>query len=394
MTVLIFNILAFIIAGCSSESSGGGGTTTNNNAVSITVGDVFSHEGGTFEFVIRLSAASTTDVTVDYNTRGRTAEGGLDFESTSGSATIPAGSTRVTINVPTIDDSVNELDERLNLILTNATNATIQRTTARGVIFDNDNISFEGEYATADAHFGYDLVWADEFDNGINPDNYTFEMGDGCPSLCGWGNNELQKYTDQDQNVFIRDGSLVIRAIKDPINGITSTRMITKGKREFKFGRIDIRAKLPEGQGIWPALWMLGTNIDDVGWPNCGEIDIMEMIGHQANTVHGTAHWGPRGQGHSDHKGSSQVIPEKFSENYHVFTLLWEQNSLVWYLDEEKFNTITTEQVTSTAYPFNKDFFFIFNIAVGGNWPGAPDDSTVFPQEMSIDYIRVFQESE
>ena len=170
-----------------------------------------------------------------------------------------------------------------------------------------------------------------------------------------------------------------------------SARIITKGKKEFKFGRIDIRAKLPEGQGIWPALWMLGSNIDDVGWPTCGEIDIMEMVGHEPNKTHGTAHW-RASDGNSTFKGASTSSSKKLSEQYHVYSILWEENSLNWYFDEEKFHTITPNNLQNVEFPFNQNFFFIFNIAVGGIWPGNPDDTTVFPQEMEIDYIRVFQE--
>ena len=183
---------------------------------------------------------------------------------------------------------------------------------------------------------------------------------------------------------------MVLKASRINSSTFRSARLNTKGKREFQFGRIDIRAKLPEGQGLWPALWMLGANIDEVSWPACGEIDITELVGHEANKVHATAHWGASG-GPSTFITETRAIQENFSENFHVFSILWKQNSMEWFLDEEKFHTITAQNVSPAAYPFNQKFFFVFNVAVGGNWPGNPDSTTEFPQEMEIDYVRVFQ---
>jgi beta-glucanase (GH16 family) len=166
--------------------------------------------------------------------------------------------------------------------------------------------------------------------------------------------------------------------------------MITKAKKEFQYGRIDIRARLPYGQGIWPAIWMLGANIDDVGWPRCGEIDIMELVGHLPKVSHGTAHYDVDGWAS---KGSSYALTtgQTFSDEFHVFTIVWEMNRIKWYVDYNKFFELSAQDVGGT-YPFNNPFFFIMNIAVGGNWPGDPDETTVFPQTMEVDYIRVFQQ--
>jgi len=188
----------------------------------------------------------------------------------------------------------------------------------------------------------------------------------------------------------VADDKLVITATRLGSEGFRSAKIHTKDKREFRFGRIDIRAKLPEGRGIWPAIWMLGANIDEVGWPASGEIDIMELVGHQPNISHGTAHWGNSGDP-STFVGSSISLNEKFSEQFHVFSLVWEQNSLQWYMDETLFHTITPANTQGATYRFNAPFYMIFNVAVGGNWPGSPDASTVFPQQMEVDYVRVFQ---
>ena len=159
----------------------------------------------------------------------------------------------------------------------------------------------------------------------------------------------------------------------------------------FKFGRIDIRAKLPVGKGMWPALWMLGTNISSVGWPACGEIDNMELIGTKPSTVYGTLHWSNAGGSHAS-KGSDFELPSgDFSNQFHVFSIVWAENNIQWYVDDQKYLDISISDVGAGNYPFNMSQFFIFNVAVGGNWPGSPDNTTEFPQRMFVDYIRVFQ---
>jgi beta-glucanase (GH16 family) len=164
--------------------------------------------------------------------------------------------------------------------------------------------------------------------------------------------------------------------------------MTTQDKKFFKFGRIDIRAKLPVGKGIWPALWMLGTNINSVGWPACGEIDIMELIGTYPERVTGTMHW----SGTSQSKGLNYSLSTgDFSQQFHAFSIIWTQDNIQWFVDDQLYLSASSADVGVAAYPFNADEFFIFNVAVGGNWPGSPDNSTLFPQRMFVDYVRVFQ---
>ena len=245
-----------------------------------------------------------------------------------------------------------------------------------------------------DIPVGYTLVWNDEFDGtAVDPASWRYETGDGTDYglPAGWGNNEKQLYTNSSDNSGIEtDGDLsvlAIKALEDNTGGYTSARLSTKDLISIRFGLLEIRAKLPEGQGIWPAIWMLGGNIDQVGWPSCGEIDIMELVGHLPKTSHGTAHYNENGH---LYKGSSYVIQNKFSEEFHVFSIFWDNNIIRWYVDYNKFFELGSTDVGST-YPFNDPFFFIMNIAVGGNWPGDPDATTVFPQEMQVDYVRVFQ---
>ncbi|MEM7369451.1 MAG: glycoside hydrolase family 16 protein [Bacteroidota bacterium] len=345
-----------------------------------------------FEVVALDSVAIPIDFT--YQIIPVTAEPDVDFVLANGSGTIEAGNRSVNIEVQILGDDLNEMDEKLIVTITSASNAKLVDSTGTGVIVDDDApVPTDADgYITAESIYGYDLVWQDEFDGTeLDPASYNIDIGDGCPNLCGWGNDEKQWYTDDPSNLRLEDGKMILTATKTGTSDYQSARVQTKGKKEFKFGRIDIRAKLPKGQGIWPAIWMLGQNIDDVGWPACGEIDIMELVGHQPKTVHGTAHWGPQGRGYSTYSTSSYFIDQDFQEAFHVFSLVWELNQMVWYVDETRFKTITSKDMQGETYRFNQDFYFIFNIAVGGRWPGLPDETTVFPQTMEIDYVRVFQ---
>ncbi|MBA4300152.1 Glycosyl hydrolases family 16 [Algoriphagus alkaliphilus] len=247
-------------------------------------------------------------------------------------------------------------------------------------------------YSSPSNYDGYNLVWADEFNGSVLSSDWIFELGDGCPSLCGWGNQELEYY--KKENTSLQNGNLTITAKRENAGSrnYTSSRLITKGNKFFTYGRIDIRAKLPKGQGLWPALWMLGENISEVSWPKCGEIDIMEMIGgskdNQDGTVHGTVHWDNNGN-YANYGGSTKLPFGIFNDEFHVFSINWDQQKIVWLLDGVQYHVI---DITPPGLDeFHKPFFFVLNVAVGGIWPGSPDASTVFPQEMKVDYIRVFQ---
>ncbi len=240
---------------------------------------------------------------------------------------------------------------------------------------------------------GYTLAWNDEFDAETLSSDWVFELGDGCPNLCGWGNNEQQFY--RRENTELKDGYLIITAKRENIGGknYTSSRLKTQGQQVFQFGRIDIRAAMPRGQGIWPALWMLGENIPQVSWPACGEIDIMEMIGGSANgrddTVHGTLHWD--NNGNYAYQGGSKTLSggAKLADNFHVYSIIWDENRISWLLDDEVYYEMDISP--SAMDEFRKPFFLLINMAVGGNWPGNPDNTTVFPQQMAVDYVRVFE---
>lgn len=234
------------------------------------------------------------------------------------------------------------------------------------------------------------LTWADEFnETEINLNDWTFETG-----ANGWGNNELQNYTNGD-NAEVKDGILILSAKKandnTTVGSYTSTRMITKDKNEFTYGKMEIRAKLPSGRGIWPAIWMLGANINDAGWPACGEIDILEYVGYEPNTVHATVHT-PSGSG-ANGDGSSKTLVT-VEEEFHVYGLIWTEKEMIFYIDSPENITHKYSPTTKNVdnWPFYQPQFFILNIAVGGNWGGAQGvDNSIFPQTMEIDYVRIYQ---
>lgn len=257
------------------------------------------------------------------------------------------------------------------------------------VIFDVSKPPTTG-YSTSETYNEFTLVWSDEFDGtSLNSDNWKHEIGTGSN---GWGNNELQYY--RSENTSVQDGSLTIEAKKETFSGsnYTSSRIITQDKQEFKYGRIDIRAALPYGRGIWPALWMLGANFPEVGWPRCGEIDIMEFLGQTPDEVFGTLHWaddsGNRQCTCGDQNSYYSLSSGTFSDEWHVFSLIWTEDRIEWLVDDNEFYAVN---IVDGLEEFNESFFFIFNVAVGGNLPGNPDSSTPFPQRLYVDYIRVFQ---
>lgn len=237
---------------------------------------------------------------------------------------------------------------------------------------------------------GWELVWQDEFEGtAINDDYWSHEVGGD-----GWGNGESQYYTDDAKNAYVEDGTLTIEALEENKLGklFTSARLSTQGKVEAHYGRIEARMKLPTGQGIWPAFWMLGTNIDSVGWPYSGEIDIMENIGSEPSTIHGTVH-GPRYSG-GDGVGAAKRLPggERFSDDFHVFAIEWEPEEIRWYVDGAMYSKLTPAAVPG-EWVFDHPFYLIINVAVGGAWPGYPDETTTFPQQLVVDYVRIYEQS-
>ena len=262
-------------------------------------------------------------------------------------------------------------------------------------VFEGWTVPTLGGAESPTAYVGYDLLFADEFDGTeLDEAKWKFDIGTGSS---GWGNNESQFYTDR--NVKVQDGVLTIRARSEDLAGrsYTSSRIKSQGLFDFQYGRVDVRAALPKGQGLWPAIWMLGANFTEVGWPMSGEIDIMELVGNNDQRVYGTAHWNNGGvsapYSPAMYGGSFDLDSGSFFEQYHVFSLVWTANKLTWLVDDEVYHEMALDDSANLA-PFRESFFLIMNVAVGGNWPGYPDpadDDVVFPQEMIVDYIRIFQ---
>lgn len=238
----------------------------------------------------------------------------------------------------------------------------------------------------------YTLVFEDEFDGAqVDPAKWQFQIGTGCPSLCGWGNNELQYY--RAENATVAGGLLTITAKQESFGGrdYTSARMRTQGLADFTYGKIEMRAKLPIGQGIWPAFWMLPTASPYGGWPVSGEIDIMEYVGQNPDEVFGTLHYGD--PNHTYSSSLTTLASDTFHDDFHVFGIEWEPNRITWTLDGVPYACKSHWVSSAAGYPapFDQPFHLLLNMAVGGNLPGPPDGSTVFPQQYVIDWVRVWQ---
>jgi len=242
------------------------------------------------------------------------------------------------------------------------------------------------------------LVWADEFDGDtLNTEKWSYQTGTGTEyGLDRWGNNELQYY--QEENVSVGDGVMTITAKRENVGGsqFTSGRIRTPETGDWTYGRFEFRAKMPEGQGLWAAIWMLPTDENYGGWASSGEIDIMEYLGQDTSTVHGTIHYGGQWPD-NQYRGTNYVTDDTaFHKKFHTFALEWEEGKLRWYVDGELFQDLGTgtwySSVAAFPAPFNRRFHLLINLAVGGNWPGPPNSSTTFPQELVIDYVRVYQD--
>ncbi len=338
----------------------GTGTPPSGQAATPT----FSPGGGTYTSAQSVTIASATSgATIKYTTNGST--------PTSSSATYTGAiqvSSATTIKAIAIKSG-----------MTDSAVATASYTI---------NTSQPGNWQ---------LAWSDEFNgaagSGVDTSKWVYETGG-----TGWGNGESEYYTNRTDNVYLEQDPanpnnrfLVIKALKENYENqsYTSGRIKTQGKYSFTYGKVEMRAKLPQGQGIWPAFWMLGDNIDSVGWPNSGEVDIMEFVGYSPTNVYGTIH-GPEYNG-AGGLGTSYTYPAGFSNDFHTYGIEWEPNVIRWYFDGQLFQTRTLDDLSGRQWVFDHNFFILLNLAVGGAWPGYPDATTVFPQKYTVDYVRVYQ---
>ena len=389
----IFLMVVSLIFSCKKSTGDNSQRTQSNPSISISDVNLFEGNSDTtaFQFEITLSKPTSKVVTVNYSTGDGTARSGQDYVAISNQVlSFQPNETSKKITVKVITDDIEESDEQFSLTLSNPVNATVDKSSGTGTIRNDDSMAEFNDtgYDAASSYPGYSLVWSDEFNgNSLDPSVWNFETGNN-----GWGNNELENYTSRANNATLQNGKLVIHALKENYGGssYTSARLTTQGKKEFTYGRIDIRAILPQGKGIWPALWMLGSNINTAGWPACGETDIMELLGQEPTKVYGTLHYGTLAD-HGQRGGNFVLNTGKFSDQFHVFSLEWQQDQVKLFVDTTLYLTVNKTDVIPYTYPFNAPFFFIFNVAVGGDWPGSPDGTTYFPQWMIVDYVRVYQ---
>lgn len=350
----------------------------------------------TMRFYLNSNKTTSNAISVDYTLADGTATSPKDYVAASGTLTIPANQTQATIDVQIKGDATNLRLANLQFTvqLSNPKLCTITTASAKGTIITEDGTYLPTDntgYTTPLTYPGYTLAWNDEFSAAtLNGSDWNQETGNGTN---GWGNNELEYYANSLKNTFLSNGNLIIEARKESIGGFnySSGRMTTQNKKVFKFGRIDIRAKLPVAKGMWPALWMLGANIPSVGWPACGEIDIMELIGAYPGRVYSAMHWKNAGGTHDSKGANYNLSSGDFSQQFHVYSIVWAQDNIKSYIDDQLYLSVTIADVGTANYPFNADQFFLFNVAVGGQWPGSPDGATNFPQRMFVDYVRVFQ---
>ncbi|MEZ4802976.1 MAG: glycoside hydrolase family 16 protein [Gelidibacter sp.] len=229
------------------------------------------------------------------------------------------------------------------------------------------------------------LIFEEQFDgNALNESIWNYELGDGCPN-CGWGNNERQLYTKE--NLEVNNGHLIITATKDA-DKYHSARITTKNKFEFQYGTIEVKAKLPTGQGIWPAIWMLGSNISEVGWPKSGEVDIMEYVGRTPHEIHTTLHT-------QDSYGKSVntkiTTVETIEEGFHLYKANWTKDAIQFFIDDAMVYTFSPELKDENIWPFDQPFYVILNMAIGGNFGGPDVNDAIFPQQFIVDYVKVYE---
>ncbi len=230
------------------------------------------------------------------------------------------------------------------------------------------------------------LVWEENFDGSqLEQESWNSITGNGCPELCGWGNNELQFYSIE--NTKVANGFLNISAKKEG-DTYTSGRINTKGKKEFQYGKIEVRAKLATGKGLWPAFWMLGSNRNEVGWPLCGEIDIVEYVGKEPETIFTTLH---TADSHGVSKNTRKDVVEGIEEGFHIYSIDWTKEKIDFYIDNTLFYSFQPKNKNVEVWPFDQPFYIIINLAIGGNFGGMDVDENVFPQEFVLDYVRVYQ---
>lgn len=228
------------------------------------------------------------------------------------------------------------------------------------------------------------VIFEESFDGDqLDESFWNYDLGDGCPNICGWGNNERQIYTKK--NVALQDGKLIITATK---NGdiYESGKITTKNKIEFQYGTVEVRAKLPQGHGLWPAIWMLGNDIDTNMWPGCGEIDIMEYVGKEPGVIHTTLH---TADSYGNSINTERTVIKDIENGFHTYKTTWTQEAIEFYIDGVKVYSFSPSIKNEKTWPYDKPFYFILNLAIGGNFGGPEVDDSIFPEAFIVDYVKI-----
>lgn len=369
----------------------------------IHIADGFALEGttGTLRVDVQVVGSHRQPIIVQYTTKSVTATKGEDFLDVTATLKFESTDTLETksILLKIIDNDVFEQEEYFEVHFTTDTTVVSLDKSIRVWIKDDD-IDFRDNnlsgFITPINREGWSLLWSDEFGGtGLDMEYWTPVIGNGCPNLCGFGNNQKQYY--RAENLAIDSGVLTFTALPEDFenNHYTSGRITSLDKFTFTFGRVDIRAKLPYSKGVRAALWMQGQDVDMVGWPERGEIDLMELRGDMPNTVGSTVHYKNINGKHVFPPAKKYTLDSgNFSDEFHVFSMVWEEDKIDFYVDEIHSGTITFSNFNffENKNPFLKENYILFNVAVGGVGGGDPDNTTIWPQKMAVDYIRVYQQ--
>ena len=382
-------------SGGSSQKSASGGSLTTGGATTSGVGGVASIGGTPSTGGSKQAASGGTATGGKPSTGGsQSATGGVVAVITGGNASTggdasSGGSKPATGGATTGSSSSTGGSKPTGGAATGGSKAT-GGAVATGGMAGTGGSSAQLGCTSSDAT--YKLVWSDEFSGAagaaVDSSKWTYDVGGN-----GWGNNELEYYTTGNANAAMDgNGNLAITAKSQSMNGMnyTSARLKTLGVASWTYGRIEARIKIPKGQGLWPAFWLLGTDINSNPWPACGEIDVFENIGKEPNIIHGSIH----GPGYSGASGptAQTSLSAPVGDAFHVFAIEWEQTTIRWYVDGTLYSTKTQSSIPAGAtWVYSHPFFILLNVAVGGGWPGNPDSTTTFPQQMLVDYVRVCQ---
>ena len=336
-----------------------------------------------------LSHKTDLPVTVTFHTLDSTARAGSDFTGIDEATLVfEPGEQLKTVNVELLSDSLIEFNEYFKLSISHIENAAPDNQELTILIMNDDagNLTPASDgYLSPESYPGMRLAFADEFnDTLLNFRTWNFETGEGK-----WGAGQLQEYTWNLENVSLKNGRLHITAL-DESGHYTSGRINTVNKRSLQYGLVDIRAKLPSGKGIWPALFLLGAEYSPTNWPACGEIDVAELNGNLPSTVIGRAYYFSSGAKNKEGFYNLPLYTDSFSDQFHIFSVLWQPDEITWYVDYKPYVILNRSDI-GTGWPFNSAFFFYLDLAVGGSLVGDPDDTTGFPKTLEVDYIRAFQ---